>query len=222
MAKREIGTGIRIAAALALLWGGSPATADDPPAAKPPADPGHLTVVTERVVIFKDGYALFVKGAQGTADAQGRVYTESVPDAAVLGCVWAVTGKDDDKIVAMRSEWHESKETRTKETACITTLELLRANTGKSVTLGLTREKATDVVGQLVEVLDLPPEVLAPGAGPVFPPGETAIETAPRGGQLVAVATDHGRIVLPVAEVRTVSGADIVTKMTRTENVTTP
>jgi hypothetical protein len=49
--------------------------------------------------------------------------------------------------------------------------------------------------------------------------GETVRELVPRGGQLVAVDTDQGRVVLPVAEVRTVAGAEIATKMQRKEEV---
>ena len=208
---------------LAALWvvgAGRSVLAGDPPAGAPP-DAGKLTLTTGRVVVFKDGYALFVKGAEGTADGEGRAWTDAVPDAAVLGCVWAVTGKGNETLLSMRSEWHETKETRTKETACVTTLELLRANVGKSVTLALTREKAVDVAGSIVEVLDLPPEAPPEGAAaPVAPPGESTTEVVPRGGQLVVVQTRDGRMALPVAEVRAAWGPDLVTKMNRVERVT--
>jgi hypothetical protein len=40
-------------------------------AATLPVAAGELTLSTERVVVFKDGYALFVKRATGTADERG-------------------------------------------------------------------------------------------------------------------------------------------------------
>ncbi|MBI3831787.1 MAG: hypothetical protein HY291_19860 [Planctomycetes bacterium] len=210
--------------------------AEEPVAVKPEV-PGKLTLATERVVIFKDGFALFVKNAAGAADKDGRVFTDEVPDGAVLGCFWATS--EQHKAIAMRAEWDEVREERATETPCITTLELLRANKGKKVTLGLTREKAPDLTGTISEVLELPPEKekkpvagaleraawmsarampasedagAVPGAE-----GETVRELTPRGGQLVAVDTDQGRVVLPVAEVRTVAGAELITKMQRKE-----
>src|SRR5436190_12770284 len=69
-----------------------------------PAD-GSLALTTERVVVFKDGYALFVKAGTATADAEGRVSTTAVPDSAVLGCVWAKG--DDRKVLGMSTEREE-------------------------------------------------------------------------------------------------------------------
>lgn len=207
-------------------------------AGEAPAGAGKLALATERVVVFKDGFALFVKKASGAADAEGRVFTDQVPDGAVLGTFWAAA--EDGKALGMRAEWIETEATRETETACTTTVELLRANAGKAVTLGLTREKAADLVGTLGEVLDLPPEAWDPDdaaelvrpvqnfsgfvrPNPVPANGtdgaERTRERVPRGGQLVVVRTGQGQVVLPVAEVRTVSGADLVTKMKRVEDV---
>lgn len=215
------GWGAALALASVLGVGGArPVRAEEPPGAPAADGAGRLTLVTERVVVFKDGYALFVKGAQGQADAEGRVFTGAVPDAAVLGCVWAVTGKDDERILSMRSQWHVTTTLRTREAAATTPLELLRANVGRRVTLGLTREKAADVAGTLVELLELPPEPdPADAAPPAGPAGETVTEVLPRGGQLVVVQTESGRLVLPVAEVRTVGGPDLLTRTQRTERV---
>jgi hypothetical protein len=206
---------------------------------KPPS--GKLALTTERVVIFKDGYGLFVKTAAGTLDTDGRVFTDTVPDGAVLGTFWATT--DQGKVPGMVAEWVQRKEERSTETPCISTVELLRANKGKRVTLARVPEKAADVVGTILEVLDLPPEKTPatprPEAlgEPAFysaayrpsgvagsggdHPAETVRELVPRGGQLVALTTDTGRLVLPVAEIRTVAGADLVTTMARREEVST-
>src|SRR5688572_10086950 len=111
------------------------AAAAQPPAAAPatPAAPGRLTLKTDRAVIFKDGHALIVKTATATADASGRVFTNDVPESAVLGSLWATSEKTP--VRSMRAEWVESTRADTKRTSCITTLELLRANVGREVTL---------------------------------------------------------------------------------------
>ena len=101
---------------------------------------GELALTTERVVVFKDGYGLFVKAAIGTADAEGRVFTGEVPDAVVLGSFWATV--DDGTIRAMRAEWIDEQHERTRSTPCISMLELLRANVGKQLTMGLTDRDA--------------------------------------------------------------------------------
>ncbi len=91
------------------------------PAATAPAD--RLALATERVVVFKDGYALFVKSGKATADAAGRVFTSTIPEAAVLGCVWA-TG-ENRKILALRAGWDERRVVREREEPCLSTLDLL-------------------------------------------------------------------------------------------------
>jgi len=200
-------------------------------------DAGRLALSTERVVIFKDGYALFVKKATAVADAEGRVFTEQVPDGAVLGCFWATA---ENKVLSMRAEWDERQVERVTESSCVSTLELLRANKGKAVKLGL-NDKVT-VAGTLMDVLELAPDLKdpalrvppIPGTVPdamsswrrsavvvtAEPPTEVIKELVPRGGLLVVIDTaDQGRMVLPVADVKTVSGADLATKMARREMV---
>ncbi|MCW8133949.1 MAG: hypothetical protein KIS92_26625 [Planctomycetota bacterium] len=223
----------------AVLFAGRP-WAEEPAPKKEP-EPGELTLATDRVVIFKDGFALFVKTATGAADKDGRIFTGEVPEGAVLGCFWAAA--EDKRALAMRAEWVETRAERVTETACVTTLELLRANKGKKVTLGMLREKAPDLSGTVVDVLELPPEPARPAVAarrdpraasmrahllmnagepvPAETEGETVRELAPRGGNLVALDTDAGRVVLPVAEVRSVAGAELATKMQRREEVTT-
>ncbi len=126
----------------------------------------RLKLSTERVVIFKDGHGLVVKAGVGTADADGRAYTADVPDGAILGCFWAI-GRDK-KVLGMRAEWDEKKEVREKETSAVTVAELLRANLGKTVSLELTdkTDKGTPLTrdGQVIEMLELPPEIASKAA----------------------------------------------------------
>jgi hypothetical protein len=209
-------------------------------AAQPPVGPsdGGLTLSTERVVVFKDGYALMVKAATGTLAPDGTVFTDDVPDAAVLGCFWATA--DGAAIRTMKAEWVEEKSERTSETACMNVLELLRANQGRAVKLGLAVREDAFITGTIAEVLERPALKSAPEGAveaeqpghwgwnngmpmpPSIPPrGETAREIVPVGGEFVSIdLEDKTRLVYPVAQIRSVSGAGLVTRMTRTEEVT--
>jgi hypothetical protein len=129
-------------------------------AAEPATQPSpELKLKVERLVVFKDGHGLVIKSGGGTTDAEGRAFISEVPDAAVLGCFWA---SNDDKIVAMRAQWHEETQTREQQTEAVTVAELLRANVGKPMTLELTDRDSAGmpvvVKGELVELLDVPPD----------------------------------------------------------------
>jgi len=54
-----------------------------------------LDVKTCQVIIFKDGYCMFVKEATGKTDASGTAHIQGIPEAMVLGSFWAIpeTGK---------------------------------------------------------------------------------------------------------------------------------
>ncbi|HNO77003.1 MAG TPA: hypothetical protein PKN33_03000 [Phycisphaerae bacterium] len=196
-------------------------------------NPSRLTLKTSRVVIFKDGYGLFVKQANGVADRDGRVFTDEVPDGAILGSFWASAG---DRTLGMHAEWVEEKSERKRMTTCISIIDMLRANQGKLVQLGLHNRSEPPIYGRLIEVLDLESKPVGPdlllsntyshhaSTLPVsnLQPGLTVRELIPTGGQFVLIETpEHQRLVMPVAEVRTVSGEDIVTQIERTDEVTT-
>src|SRR5687768_15851780 len=68
----------------------------------------QVKLKAERVVVFKDGYALVAKSASGTADGEGRVFTRQVPEAAILGSFWAVG--EGQRVLGMRAEWDEKRE----------------------------------------------------------------------------------------------------------------
>src|SRR5688500_14759149 len=87
------------------------ARAQTAPATTQAADavaPHELTWKTDRLVIFKDGHGLVIKSGRGVADESGRAVSFDVPDAAVLGCFWAVG--DGGNILGMRAEWVEERE----------------------------------------------------------------------------------------------------------------
>lgn len=217
------------AALLALLPAARTARADEPaPAPAAPSDPtaksdpSELTLVTERVVVFKDGHALFVKRGTATADATGHVTTAAVPAGAILGCFWATS--PSGKVLGMKASWQERTSVRVRHEPCRDVADLLRANVGHEVVLGLQRENAADVIGKIVEVL----------AAPVPPPAPRRADTPPRGpaGETVrpldatgpvSVVIDAGgrRLVLASSEVRTVAAAALVTTLDRHDEVTT-
>lgn len=203
---------VSLAAAGALTQAPSPAPVV---AAAPRAvDPGKLTLATERVVIFKDGYGLFVKAAAGVADAEGKVHTDQVPGAAVLGTFWAIPqGRPLKSTIA---DWYETVRPKTDEGSCLSTLELLRANEGRLVTFGLGDKELS---GKLVDVLEAPAlrTKIQPGAE-----GTYETELAPRGGELVAIdVPEKGRLVMPVASVKTLLGKDLSTHCLRPGEVAT-
>ena len=191
---------------------------------------GELTLETERVVIFKDGYSLFVRRATATADAEGNVHTFEVPDAAVLGSFWAFS--KDKKLVGMKAQFVTEQNKRDEVASCITILELLRANKGRLVSLGLGDDKSLS--GVIVDVLDREAPSRLPGASPSVPvqprgraphfpgqqpprqPSHVEHEVVRHGGTLVVVkGTPQGNIILPVSQVKTISALELVTTMTR-------
>lgn len=190
---------------------------------------GELRLDTERVVIFKDGFSLFVRRARAVADEHGQVYTYEVPDSAVLGSFWAFS--QDEKLLGMTAEFVTERGKREEHTTCVSILDLLRANQGRTVTLELAGDEK--VVGVLSGVLDrdatsrLPeprtrvPEPSRPNAfrpGPPQPPTPSAVEleVVRPGGQLVVLdKTGAGKLILPVSQVQRVSGRDLRTTMVR-------
>jgi len=52
-----------------------------------------LDVDTKQLVVFKDGYCMFIKSASGKADAAGRAVLEDVPGSMVLGSFWIIPSK---------------------------------------------------------------------------------------------------------------------------------
>jgi hypothetical protein len=155
-----------------------------------------LKFKTERVVVFKDGYGLFVKHATGVVGADGRLHTDEVPPAAVLGTFWATADKHD--IVSMKAEWVEQKSSSAQVIDCVSKADLLRANEGKP--LALEMNYGQTITGKLLDVLEIPPAPDGSGAG---------------GGQLAVMQTPAGTKILPIGSVRTITGDDLVTRMTR-------
>ena len=100
-------------------------------AAQPEMRPAELVLKTERVVVFKDGYCMVIKNGTAKTDDEGRVFTEEVPDAAVLGSFWAVPLTEGLKLRSTVAGWEESRIESEIEVDCQTTFEVLQENIGK-------------------------------------------------------------------------------------------
>lgn len=74
----------------------------------PASSAGELNLKTQRVVVFKDGYGLFIKTATARTDEEGHLYCDQVPDEAILGSVWA--DSDDARLKLLRSRWVDATE----------------------------------------------------------------------------------------------------------------
>jgi hypothetical protein len=150
----------------------------------------ELTLVTQRVVVFKDGYALVVKEGAAVSDEKGVVFTREVPDAAVLGTFWAVPA--EGRLLAMDAgvETVKRKEEKTSKVGATGYADLLAMNVGKQARI----------------VLDDNSVVIAP-------------VRAVLGGSLVVLKTETGDLTLPVARIRSLAmdGLAIETDVTKTE-----
>ena len=109
---------------------------------------GALRLRTTKAVVFKDGHALIIKKATGTADATGRVHTLEVPDSAVLGSFWAV-GSADQRVLAMRAEFVDdwTRRDASAEPGAGATISQLLARAGDgTVTLTTAKGEISGVV----------------------------------------------------------------------------
>ena len=111
----------------------------------------ELNLTTENVVIFKDGYFLIVKKGTAKTDAEGKVFTNEVPDSAILGSFWAIA--QQGKISSMVAGWEASETEGKREINCTTVMEIVTANLGASCSLQIRGEKSESVKGVLLKVL---------------------------------------------------------------------
>ena len=102
-------------------------------AAESPND--RLALSTQRVVVFKDGYYLAVKHGTAVTNKEGELSLDDVPDAAVLGSMWATSAKG--KLLGIVASRETVKKTVEKEAPCTQALEVLQANIGKSARIVL-------------------------------------------------------------------------------------
>jgi hypothetical protein len=191
---------------------------------------GRLTLKTRRLIAFKDGYCLVVKDASGVSDERGEVFTTQVPDAAVLGSFWAAPV--GGRLTAMIAGWDEHGVVETKEGACLNLVEILLANQGAEATIEL--HDRTLRAGTVLQVLTQP--TAAPLSQPqaelwrltslvsssASPPGisEPQLVDTPTvsgvSGEYFVLRTETGDVLVPIAQVRSLTIPDMKTTLQRT------
>ncbi|MGB2498898.1 MAG: hypothetical protein ACPIA2_04345 [Mariniblastus sp.] len=115
------------------------------------SEKSELNLTTENVVIFKDGYFLIVKKGTARTDADGKVFTNEVPDSAILGSFWAIA--QQGRISSMVAGWESSETEDKREINCTTVMEVVTANIGARCSLRIRGEKSEAVTGVLLKVL---------------------------------------------------------------------
>ncbi|MCE9527162.1 MAG: DUF4139 domain-containing protein [Planctomycetales bacterium] len=201
------------------------------------AKANELDPKTERVIIFKDGYCLFIKKATFTTDKNGEAFTDDVPDAAVLGSFWAVP--EEGRLVSMQAGWKTTEETKDKETICKETIEILLANKGKQAKIEL--HDKTIFSGVIREVLvDKTPTVLEQpqlDALDIRSLSSSAVTTSVRRrpirpemteshtlttitGANFVLRTDDGDVFLNAGTIRSISIKDMKTTLAKTMKTT--
>ena len=114
-------------------------------------DSAELQLSTERVIVFKDGYCLIVKKGKARTDAQGLVYSDEVPNSAILGSFWAVPNKGTIK--SMVAGWVETETESKRKINCTNVVEVIKANLGKQCVLRMAGKDSTPLKGILLKLL---------------------------------------------------------------------
>jgi hypothetical protein len=195
----------------------------------------ELDLKTERVIVFKDGYSLFIKHGTATTDKNGEVFTDDVPDAAVLGSFWAVP--EEGRLVSMLAGWKTTKNSEEKPLPCREPIEILLANKGKRAKVelhdktlyqGVIHEVLVDktqtALGQpQLESLDLASSAVKPKAVPLSsrvdrlaPPPTDEHTLATITGSNFVLRTEEGDVLLPVSQVRSISVKEMQTTLAKT------
>jgi hypothetical protein len=198
----------------------------------------ELELKTERVIVFKDGYSLIIKRGVATTDKAGEVFTDDVPDAAVLGSFWAVP--DEGRLISMLAGWKSTKDSDEKNMPCTQPIEILLANKGvrakvelhdKTLYSGVIQEVLVDkteapLSPAQLELLDFSAPSASAKLKPVLlssrvsrlaaavPTSEHTLTTI--NGANFILRTDEGDILLPVAEVRSIMVKDMKTTVAKT------
>ncbi len=154
------------------------------------AETARLDLKSDRVVVFKDGYCLVVKQATATTDTNGNVFTDEVPDAAVLGSFWVVPEKGTIKSTI--AGWIESETKTSQELTCTNIVEIVKSNLGKECALVVGEQRLEGTLLKILSNDDRPEESLLSGHDTnsqlIYSPGH-APSTAPAAKTAVAKMT---------------------------------
>lgn len=138
---------IGLAAAISLTLAFTPSGFADKPSDNS-VDASELQLKPERVVVFKDGYCLVVKQGTATTNSGGVVFTDDVPNAAVLGSFWAVPEKGT--IRSLVAGWVNTESKTNREVNCTSILEIVKSNLGKACSFEIDQQR---IDGTLLKIL---------------------------------------------------------------------
>jgi hypothetical protein len=190
----------------------------------------QLELRTERVIVFKDGYCLIVKRGSAVTDDRGEIHWGDVPDAAVLGSFWATPHQG--RMIGMVAGWVEVTRREAKSLPCLETIEVLKANLGKSCSVHLRDDAQLGGVIQAVLTQETPLPVSEPlraALAPAAPhpygvraipavavpePAQTTISGV--SGTHFVLRTEDGDVLIPAAEIRRLTVRDMQTTLVRT------
>jgi hypothetical protein len=165
------------------------------------AGPPKAELKTERVIVFKDGYCLVVQRVSGTTDDSGLLITDQVPDAAVLGSVWAMP--EEGRLLSMSAEVVTETESSTEPRLCTSHVELLQVNLGRSCVVVL--EDGTRLEGRILKVLagDEPephaPQQLSTRPAPL---PASVVTRSVLSASLFVLRTEDGDVALSTTDIR--------------------
>lgn len=111
-------------------------------------DGARLALKADRVIVFKDGYCLVVKQGTATTNADGLVFTDDVPDAAVLGSFWAVP--ETGTIKSLVAGWVDNESKTNRKVTCTSIIEMVKANLGKACSFEIGEQQ---IDGTLLKIL---------------------------------------------------------------------
>lgn len=203
-------------------------------AADSPSD--QLNLTTDRVIVFKDGYYLALKSGTAVTNKDGEVHLLDVPDNAVLGSVWATSSKG--KLTAMVASRETVKQSEEIAAPCLQTVEILQANVGANAKI-IMHDKTIyqgDILRVLTEPTTTPPTPGVTGLMKAFGPeasGVAALSSTLRFGtpptttvsgvtaSQFIVRTEEGDVLLPIAQVQTVTIKNMKAELKRTVTTST-
>ncbi|TWT67421.1 hypothetical protein [Allorhodopirellula solitaria] len=174
------------------------------------SDASRLKLTTQRVVVFKDGYCLVVKEGLATTDAAGCVYTDEVPDSAVLGSFWAVP--TSGKIRSLVAGWVHSETQSKIETDCSNLAEIIASNLGRPCSFTIGSQAYRGTISKMLHHRDAKTsheELLRANDGRLHSrPGvavtevQETISVAPTAATFFILSTGAGEVVLPISSVQ--------------------
>jgi hypothetical protein len=208
--------------------------------------PAELDLRTDRVIVFKDGYCLVMKQGIATTNPDGQVFTEDVPDAAILGSFWAIP--ENATIKSIVAGWVETESSSKRELTCTNTIEIVKANLGKQCSFTIDNRETHH--GKLIKVLsndDVPDDDSSPAVAHIADPfaavghirvdrpqdqsppvaGTTVVSRSQITGDYFVLQTDAGDMMVPAGSVSklTIEGMETtreqtVNRLTRQKRLT--